>query len=201
MLKLRKVAVTGAIASGKTTVCRFFEELGAYVISADKIVHQLLSPTTDIGRQVIEMLGADIVVDGELNREVIAQKVFCDSSLLEQLEKRIHPEVQKVIKAQYQVISQKHYPLFIVEIPLLFESGQATDFDTVIVVTAKTPKCRERFMQSGRYSAAEFDRRSQRLLPIDQKIKRADFVIHNDGSLEELHQQVITIFKTLKETL
>lgn len=201
MLKLRKVAVTGGIASGKTTVCRFFEELGAYVISADKIVHQLLSPTTDIGKQVIELLKIDVVDGGELNREVIAQKVFCDPSLLEQLEQRIHPEVQKVIKAQYQIISQKNYPLFVVEIPLLFESGQDKDYDVVIVVTAPANKCRERFKRSTRYPEEEFDRRSKRLFPIDQKQQQADFVIHNDDSLEMLREQVTTIFKTLKETL
>lgn len=201
MLNLKKVAVTGAIASGKTTVCCFFQELGAYVVSADKIVHQLLSLSTDIGKQVVSLLGEDSVVGGELNREVIAQKVFRDPSLLEQLEKRIHPHVQKVIEAQYQAVSQDSYPLFVVEIPLLFESEQDKDYDVVIVVTAEKNKCRERFMRSTRHSEDEFDRRSNRLFPLDEKLKKADFVIYNDDNLDKLRQQVITIFNSLKEPL
>ena len=88
-ITLRKIAVTGGIASGKSTVCHLFEKLGAYTVSADAIVHQLLDPTQSLGKKVIVLLGPDVVIEGQLSRERIAQKVFCNPCLLKKLEKLI----------------------------------------------------------------------------------------------------------------
>jgi len=198
VLKLRKVAVTGSVSSGKTTVCRLFEDLGAYVTSADAIVHQLLTPTTPVGQRVIDLLGNEIVVNGELDRKEIAKRVFRDPSLLEELEKQIHPEVQKVIEAKYQEVSQKTFPLFVAEIPLLFESGQETFYDTVIVVRADKESSRSRFTKTTPYEEAEFERREKRLMPIEEKCQRADFVFENSGSLSQLRHLVKTTFNSLK---
>lgn len=196
MLRLKKIAVTGGIASGKSTVCRIFAELGAYVISADNIVHQLLDPTTDTGQQVIALLGNDIVVGHELNRERIAQKVFRDPSLLNKLERLLHPEVEKVIENHYNQISPKKYPLFVVEIPLLFEAGFQKNYDLTLVVVADEKRCRERFQ-----NADEFTRRTERLIPMRKKQELADLVIENNGSLEQLRQNVTKIFNSLQGTL
>lgn len=200
MLKLKKVAVTGGIASGKSTVCRMFAELGAYVISADNIVHQLLDPTTDIGQQVIALLGNDIVVGDELNRERIAQKVFRDHSLLNKLERLLHPEVEKVIETHYNQISKKKYPLFVVEIPLFFEAGFQKDYDLTLVVMADEKRCRERFQDTTHQDANEFTRRNERLIPMQKKQELADLVIENNGSLEQLRQKVTTIFNSFQGT-
>ena len=119
MLTLKKVAITGGLSCGKSSVCRLFKELGAHVVSADEIVHQLLSSTKRLGQQVIELLGDDIVVDGKIDRNIIAKKVFEDKILLHSLEKLIHPVVLNEIEKQYQQISnQGTFPLFIAEIPL-----------------------------------------------------------------------------------
>lgn len=198
MLKLKKVAVTGSVSSGKTTVCRLLEELGAYVVSADAIVHQLLIPTTPVGQKIIDLLGTEIVAGDKLNREEIAARVFRDPSLLEELEKQIHPEVQKVIEAKYQEISRKPFSLFIAEVPLLFESGQETFYDAVVVVRADKENCRRRFTTSTLYDEAEFERREKRLMPIEEKCRRADFVLDNSGSLPSLRLLVKTTFNSLK---
>ena len=169
------------------------------MLSADEIVHQLLVPTTDLGKSIINLLGPNIVEGERLSRERIAQKVFSDSPLLlKALEKLIHPEVQKVIEAKYKAISQsRHYSLFIVEVPLLYESGLETFYDTVIVVTSNEKNCEERF----RFDAEEYKRRSQGLMPMEEKIKKADLVIENDGSLEDLRHSIQTILISLKENL
>lgn len=189
MLKLRlpkKIAVTGGIASGKSTVCYLFEELGAYVVSADNIVHRLLVPNTHIGKKIIALLGDDIVVDKALSRTKIAQRVFNSPQLLSELEKTIHPEVQRVIVAEYKKASQKKFFLFVAEIPLLYEAGMENFYDTVIVVTSDKENCWERF----RGSKEDYLIRNQRLMPIEKKIQRADLLITNNGNIDELRQTV-----------
>lgn len=197
-LKLpKKIAITGGIASGKSTICRLFEELGAYCVSSDEIVHQLLVPTTHLGKEIIALLGDGIVEGGTLSRERIAQKVFCDPTLLRELEKRIHPEVQRVIETRYKTIFPQHIPLFVAEVPLLFEAGLQDWYDAVIVVMSDEKSCRER----SPYNEDEYTRRSQRLMPIEEKIKQADVVIHNTGTLENLRQTIQPIFFALKENI
>jgi dephospho-CoA kinase len=196
-IKLKKIAVTGGIASGKSTVCQFFEQLGAFVVSADAIVHQLLVPTTQLGKEIIALLGADIVVDEKLSREKIAQKVFRNPPLLKKFEESIHPNVQKVIEAKYTAASQTHAPLFVAEIPLLFEANQAKFYDWVIVVACDEKKSRERC----RFDADEYERRNQRLMPIEEKIKQADSVVENNGNLDDLYQTIQHIYNSLKENL
>src|SRR5262245_55950333 len=102
MLILKKVAVTGGLSCGKSSVCRIFKELGAYVVSADDIVHQLLTPQTKPGQQVIELMGSDIVVDQHIDRSKIAKKVFGNLKLLKSLEQILHPAVRHEIDKKYQ---------------------------------------------------------------------------------------------------
>lgn len=196
-IKLKKIAVTGGIASGKSTVCHLFEKLGALVVSADAIVHQLLVPTTQLGKEVIAILGDDIVVNGTLSREKIAQKVFSSPHLLKELEKLIHPEVHRVIEAKYKAASPTTHSLFIAEVPLLYEAHLEDFYDEVFVVVCDEKKCKER----SKYSEKEYLQRSQRLMPIQEKIKKCDRVIDNNGTLEELHLTIQHIFNDLKETI
>lgn len=200
MLKFRlpkKIAVTGGIASGKSTVCHLFQELGAHIISADEIVHRLLVPTTQLGKEIIALLGDDIVVDGCLSRQKISQKVFRSPALLRELEKRIHPEVQRAIEAEYKVASQLNAPLFVAEVPLLFEAGLESFYDKVIVVVCDEERSRKRF----RYNEDEYLRRSQRLMSIEEKIKKADLTISNDGTIENLRQTIQHTYNSLKENI
>lgn len=134
-----------------------------------------------------------------LIKEAIASRVFSDASLLARLEKLIHPEVQKVIEARYRQLSinNQRFPLFVAEIPLLFESKTESFFDTVVVVYASEEVAKKRFKKNRGFDSDEYDRRGQRLLPISEKIKKADFVINNSGSLEQLKQDVNHIFNQL----
>lgn len=197
MLALKKIAVTGEIASGKSTVCRFFKEFGAYVVSADDCVHDfLLLPQTQLGKKVTALLGQDVVVGEVFSREAIAKKVFNDPHLLKNLEQLIHPEVQRFIETQYyQLIQEKSpYTLFVAEVPLLFESNQHLFYDAVVVVISEEKRCRERFMKNPLYDAEEFTRRQNRLIPMDEKRKSATFLIENNGNLEDLKKNTFTLF-------
>jgi len=193
MLKLRRIAITGGIASGKTSVCRVFQELGAFVVNADAIVHELLATNTNLSQQIIRLLGPDILIDGKLSRQMIADKVFKDSEALHALEKLLHPAVLHQIEELYQTARQSGmYTAFVVESPLLFEIGQDQFYDTVIAVVADESASRERFRKAG-FGAEEYDRRMKRQLPTEEKAQRADYIIYNNGSLDSLRKQVIEL--------
>jgi dephospho-CoA kinase len=199
MLSLRKVAVTGSLSCGKSSVCRFFRELGAYVVDADEIVHKLLIPTTDLGKRIIDLLGDDVVINEQFDRSRIAKKVFNNAQLLNSLEKLLHPAVRAEIDRQYQQVAlQKQAPLFIAEIPLFFEISE-TGYDFTIVVLADKECCKERFTASTGQSGEEFDKRMSRQMDPEEKAEMADFVILNGPNMtkKELEAKTKEIFNEL----
>jgi dephospho-CoA kinase len=183
---LKTLAVTGGLATGKTTVCRFFEELGAEVVSADEIVHEFLQESSPIYEQVCRVLGEE----GFSSRQEIADRVFRDPGRLAELERLLHPEVRREIEARAKVSEAL---LFVAEVPLLYEAGLERDFDAVAAVVCSEELARER------YSGSHFDERASRMLPIEEKGRRADFVIENGGSLGDLQDRVSEIFQEMSE--
>jgi dephospho-CoA kinase len=198
MLKVKKIAVTGGLAAGKTTVCQIFKELGAFVVSADEIVHQLLSPGTAVGQQVISLLGSDVISGQQFDRKKIAAKVFSQPDLLSALEEIIHPAVFNEIERKYQQIArEKKYPLFVAEIPLLFEADEQRRFDAVVSVQADQELCQKRFVQQTQQPIDEFEKRMTRQMTPLEKASLAQYTIDNNGDLEQLKTQVITIYSQL----
>lgn len=190
---MRKIAVTGGLASGKTSVCHLFGKLGGFVVSADQIVHKLLTLNSDIGRAVVDAFGPGVVVGGELDRAAIAEIAFESSENLERLERLLHPAVRRELDLLYQEASQQpHYRFFVAEIPLLFETGMEDLFDTVVVVKADPEVCRHRFGNERQYT-----KRMQRQISTEEKEKRADFVLSNNGSLEELFHATEAVARLL----
>ncbi len=187
MLGLKKIAITGSIASGKSTVSKVFENCGAYILDADQIVHNLLNHRKDLQKKVITLLGQEIVEDGALNRKKIADLVFKDPILLSELEKIIHPEVRKEIENHWIKISkEKKHLAFVVEIPLLFETEPQNEFDMIIVIQSSKELCQKRYMQKTQSTEKAFNLRLSRQLPIELKAKKADLVLLNEGSIEDL---------------
>jgi dephospho-CoA kinase len=199
MLESKQVAVTGGISCGKSQFCLYLKELGAYVVSADKIVHQLLSHESDLGKKVTQLLGPDIIKGGKLDRSAIAKKVFRDAKLLKNLEQITHPQVFLEIEKRYKECCDKgKHPLFIAEIPLLFEVGAEHRFDTTITVLADESTCMNRFTKTTGLNEQEYHLRMARQLPSKEKAARADIVVCNDGSLEGLKAEAKKIFKQLR---
>jgi len=198
---MKKVAVTGGLSCGKSLVCRYFKECGAYVVSADEIVHQLLSPDTDLGQKVITLLGKDIVVNGQMDRSKIAEKVFKDKTLLASLERLIHPAVQEETERHFRYAQETQAsPFLVVEIPLLFETGREGYFDATVAVLADPALCRQRFKQASDYDEKDYVNRMARQMTPEEKAERADLTILNNGTKEELKQTVKKIFQHLLET-
>lgn len=186
--------MTGGLSSGKTSVCQIFKQLGANVISADEIVHQLLTPDTLVGQKVIDLFGPDVVIDNQIDRSQIAKRVFCDLELLAKLEQIIHPAVREMTEREIKHLqNEPATSLIVVEIPLLFEGGMTRQYDAILVVSASEELCQKRFAQGKK----AFTQRMARQLPQAEKVKRADYVIENNGSLEDLKQTVTKIYKEL----
>lgn len=200
MLNLQKVAVTGGLSSGKSTVCQIFRGLGSYVISADAIVHQLLSPNTSLGQEVIKLLGVEIVINQTIDRKSIANKVFSNPQLLNQLEKLLHPAVLSEMKKEYQIAKDLGCTLFVAEVPLLFEAGQESWFDTTIAVLASEDNQRKRFLASTGHSEEEYNLRMIRQFDPVQKAEKAHYVLFNDGDLASLEKQVVHLYQNLTQS-
>jgi len=198
MLELKKVTVTGGLSCGKSSVCHFLSELGAKVVNADKIVHELLNPNTPIGQRVIKLLGPEIVIENKMDRSKIASRIFTNPKLLRSLENILHPAVYEELEKQYEEAKKdKETQLFVADIPLLFETKGEERFDTTIVVVANREACWERFRKSTGYEREEYNRRMARQLTTHEKAERADYVIENDGTLDELKVETLKIYKKL----
>lgn len=198
MLKLKKLAITGGLSSGKTTVCRLFKELGAFVVSADKIVHGLLVPDSIVGQQVIQLFGPGIVENNSLNRKKIAQRAFLDVKLLKALELLIHPIVFAEIEKKYQCIRKsRKYSLFVVEIPLIYELFKQDEFDAVVAVISDLSICQQRFIRQTHQTIEEFEQRTAQQINPEEKAEKSDYVINNNGSLADLKEQVTKLYSLL----
>ncbi len=198
---LSKVAITGGLSCGKSSVCRFLKELGAYVISADAVVHQHLTPLTKLGQEVISLLGLDIVDGSKINRSKIALKVFHDPKLLRKLEQLTHPVVKVEMESLYEKVSKENqYPLFVVEIPLLFEAGWNDWFDATVTVYADPASCKAWFIEQG-HTEQEYDGRMKFQIDPKEKARLADYVIENNGSLADLKKQTFNLFKILTQPM
>ena len=189
---MRKMAVTGGISSGKSTVCRFFAELGAYVVSADAIVHDLLASKAAIRTKITSLIGPNAIINNQVDRKVIAERAFSNPEVLKSLELILHPLVFYEIQKRYEAIkNDPKYNLFLVEIPLLYETQTDNLFDSVLVVSTHKDLCKTRFQKSN--SEKNFEQRFVLQLPLEEKEKRADFVLFNNGSLENLKKEVKNI--------
>ncbi len=198
---MKKTAITGGLSSGKSTVCQFLKELGAYVVSADEIVHNLLSSDQNVYQKVVDLLGSDVLVNNQLNREAIAQKVFSQPKMLQSLESILHPLVFLEIELKYQSIkNDPRYNLFVAEVPLLYETNNEILFDSVVVVLAKEELCKKRFYKEEKQDNAKFTQRMLRQMPLQEKAKKANFTLLNNGNLANLKNEVVKLASKLHST-
>ena len=205
-----KVGLTGGIASGKSTVGEMFARLGAHLTQADQISHQLMQPGESIHREVVRRFGAGILnADGTVNRPRLAELAFGDPaagkpSRIQELNQIVHPAV---IKTQENWMAemgrQDPQAIAMVEAALILEADFAKSFDALVVVTCLPEQRIRRWaehMHVGEDLARrEVARRMAAQLPDEEKIKAADYVIDNSGSLDETRRQVEQVYAQLRQ--
>ena len=184
------IGVTGAIGAGKSAVLAAFARRGCAVLSADSVVHRLYEQPA-VRDQVVARLGPEVLTtDRSVDRRAVATRVFADPDSLTWLEQLLHPLAEDELAQWADALRAKAagFPLLVYESPLLFESGRADRFDRVLVVTADPATRAARVVARG--GLAELESRSARLWPDERRCAAADDVVRNDGSTEELQQQI-----------
>lgn len=198
-----RVGLTGGIACGKSTVGKLFSDLGAHVIEADTIAHELYLPGGPVYAELISKFGTDVVKpSGEIDRSRLASLAF-DGGRIEELNKIVHPAVLKRQEQWIQQVGNKDpYAVAIVEAALILEAGARGRFDKIIVVTCRPQQKVLRYANRAGIAEpaarAEVERRSKAQMTDDEKVRRADFVIDNSGPLDLTRQQVERIYSELK---
>ena len=186
------IGLTGGIAAGKSEALAAFERLGAETISSDAVVHELLG-TDEVRARLVERWGEKVAPDGEIDRGEVGRIVFERPEELAWLEALLHPLVGERIAAWRGGLSSGT-EVAVVEVPLLFETAMEAGFDATVVVVAEDKLRRERAGARGHVAVEE---RSDRQLSQSEKASRADHVIRNDGSLEDLEGELSELLAKL----
>jgi dephospho-CoA kinase len=192
-----KVGLTGGIGAGKSTVADLFSQKGAVVIRSDELARQVIEPQTPGFQQVIDRFGKDFVnAEGYIDRAKLAQIVFKDDAALKDLENIIHPLVRNKTN---QIIDQHTSETIIVnEIPLLLEKKMESLFDFLVIVISSEKNRLERLAQRG-LAAEQATARMAKQVSDEERKAAADFLIVNDGNLDQLEADVEKIWQTLQE--
>jgi dephospho-CoA kinase len=192
-----KVGLTGGIGAGKSTVADLFSQKGAVVIRSDELARQVIEPQTPGFQQVIDRFGKDLVnAEGYIDRAKLAQIVFKDDAALKDLENIIHPLVRSKTN---QIIDQHTSETIIVnEIPLLLEKKMESLFDFLVIVISSEKNRLERLAHRG-LAAEQATARMAKQVSDEERKAAADFLIVNDGNLDQLEADVEKIWQTLQE--
>ena len=189
-----RIALTGSIGMGKSTVAKMFERAGIPLFDADAVVHKLQAPAGGLVQKIGEQFPG-CVRCGTLDRECLAQIVLADPQKLSTLEGIVHPAVREA-RDEFVAANQRA-PAVLFDIPLLFETGSEKDFDKVVVVSAPAEVQRQRVLGRAGMTAAKLDSILARQMPDAEKRARADFVVDTGTDLSTTESQVADILACL----
>lgn len=187
-----KIGLTGGIATGKSTVARLLVERGAFLVDADQVAREVVEPGEPALEAIASLFGQAVLQsDGSLNRQALGAIVFQDKSLLSKLEGITHPAIRTRMQERLRSFSEQ-YPdkLAVADVPLLYETGQTSLYDGIMVVYVPEALQLERLMLRNSLPEEEAKRRIRLQMDIEEKRKRADWVIDNSGDMEQTKRQI-----------
>lgn len=201
-MKALIIGLTGGIVSGKTTVADMFRELGADIIDADIIAREVVRPKKKAWEKIVKHFGVGILRENqEINRKKLGNIVFSDKNKLKLLNQITHPEITEVIKKKLENISNNsnRSTVCIVDVPLLFETGFENMMNKIIVVYLDPKKQINRLMKRNNLTREDALKRIKTQIPIEEKVKMADYIIDNSNSLEYTKKQVLHLWEELNK--
>ncbi|MGP8080869.1 MAG: dephospho-CoA kinase [Dehalococcoidales bacterium] len=193
------IGLTGGIGSGKSTVSRFLADLGAVIIDADKIGHEVYLPGTNTWRELVKIFGSRILAaDKAIDRKKLGAIVFGNEEELKRLNAIIHPQITEIIKKQIDDYRRKGTPVIVLDAPVLFEANAKNLVDEVWVVVSNEDNVIKRAAARTGLTEEQIRSRIRSQLSNEERIKHARVVIHNDGTAEDLRKKVQELWQQLK---
>jgi dephospho-CoA kinase len=196
---MRRVGLTGNIASGKSSVSAVWRRLGAHVIDADELARRAVEPGTPGLARIVERFGEGVLGADGLDRGALRALVFADPAERAALEAIVHPAVARLREVEEARLAAGGATLVVHEIPLLFEAGLAPLFDTVVLVDAPEGERLRRLVDRRGVASDEAKRMMAAQLPAAQKRAQADIVIGNSGTLEALEAEAAAVWRRISE--
>lgn len=195
------IGLTGGIATGKSTVSALLRQVGFPIVDADIVAREVVEPGTPTLEKIKLAFGPGIIDNGVLDRRKLGQIVFENGAQLKKLNDIMQPAISSAMADKINFWRLQNVPILVLDVPLLFERDYDKNklVDKIIVVTASEEIQLSRLENRDQLSNMEARNRVKAQLPMSQKIARADYVIDNNGRIEELQEQVTVLIKKIKE--
>jgi dephospho-CoA kinase len=198
---VKLVGLTGGIASGKSTVAAILRRLGAAIINADELSREVVQPEQDAWEEIIKTFGPDILQeDKTLDRRKLRKIVFDNPEARKKLEAIIHPRVRALAESRISELAAAGSSVIVYEVPLLFEAQIHLWLRPVILVACDLETQKKRLLERDHLTALEAQQHLDAQMSLEKKRKLADYVIENDGTREELEQQVRAVLQKIQAT-
>jgi len=198
---MKAIGLTGGIASGKSTVANIMRGLGAKIVDADELARQIVEPGQPAWSEIVAAFGTDILnQDKTLDRQKLRKRVFNNPAARKQLEAIMHPKIRGLAQRRIQELANKETSIVVYVAPLLFETQVHAWLRPVILVACNLDTQRHRLRIRNHLTDKEIERHLDAQMSLEEKRKLADFVIENNGSLEELERQVRSLLEMIRAT-
>lgn len=199
---MKIIGLTGGTGSGKSTVSKFLAHLGAVVIDADKVGHEVFKPGTKAWQEVVDAFGQGIIsADGTIDRRKLGEIVFSNPDARAKLNQVMHPLIYEQVKSRMEEYGRKGVAIIIVEAPLLLEVGWKSLVDEVWVTSASEATVIKRLKEQKGLSETQSLARIRAQLTDEERIRQADVVIDTDCALDELKERVEALWRKLRSRI
>jgi len=198
---VKLVGLTGGIASGKSTVAEILKRQGAAIINADVLAREVVEPDRQAWTEIVNAFGTAVLQpDRALDRQKLRAIIFDDPAVRKKIESIIHPQVRALAEQRIREHAAAGYAVIVYEVPLLFEGNLQEWLRPVILVACDVDTQRNRLQSRDNLSAAQAQKHIEAQMSLEEKRRLADYVIENNGSLEDLDRQVQAVLEKIKTT-
>lgn len=196
---MKWIGLTGGIATGKSTVAMILRDLGLPVVDADHLAREVVKRDSTGLAEVITFFGSAVLdAEGNLDRKKMGAIIFSDENKRQHLEDILHPRIQELRAKERRDLEQLGFELAFYDVPLLFEKNLEKEFDATVLVYCSAEEQKKRLKERDHLNDIEIENRLRAQIPIDEKLKRANYVIMNTGAPSDLKRNVISVLHDIR---